>query len=114
MNVTTVGSGSDSFWCLRGDNHERGEVTGSDTLLMASYKDYCPYCGERIELLLDPSQVGETYIEDCEVCCRPIRVTVSNDSAVLGPDSWAQLADNALDFDEADGLRARLQREDEV
>ena len=40
---------------------------------------HCPYCGESIELLVDP--VGGThqeYIEDCEVCCRPwsVRVTV--------------------------------------
>ena len=33
----------------------------------------CPYCGERISMLVDTS-VGQTYIEDCEVCCRPIEV----------------------------------------
>jgi uncharacterized Zn-finger protein len=36
----------------------------------------CPYCGERIELLLDAS-AGETqvYIEDCAVCCQPMTVS---------------------------------------
>ena len=34
----------------------------------------CPYCGERISMVLDTSVVRQTYIEDCEVCCRPIEV----------------------------------------
>ena len=33
---------------------------------------YCPYCGESIEVLLNPEDVGAEYIEDCQVCCRPI------------------------------------------
>ncbi|MCZ2720805.1 CPXCG motif-containing cysteine-rich protein [Marinomonas sp. 15G1-11] len=28
----------------------------------------CPYCGEMIEVLED----SQEYIEDCQVCCRPI------------------------------------------
>jgi transcription elongation factor Elf1 len=41
----------------------------------------CPYCGERISMVLDTSLAGQTYIEDCEVCCRPIEVrySVTND-----------------------------------
>jgi len=36
----------------------------------------CPYCHEKISMLLDASTSGlQTYIEDCEVCCRPIQVT---------------------------------------
>lgn len=34
----------------------------------------CPYCWEQISMLLDFSAAEQTYIEDCEVCCRPIRV----------------------------------------
>lgn len=37
----------------------------------------CPYCGERMELVLDPSIPFQEYVEDCYVCCRPIVVTVS-------------------------------------
>ena len=33
---------------------------------------YCPYCGEGIEVLVDPGDAGTTYVEDCQVCCRPI------------------------------------------
>ena len=36
----------------------------------------CPYCGESIELTLDCSVSQQRYIEDCQVCCRPIHVSV--------------------------------------
>lgn len=33
----------------------------------------CPYCGEIVTLLIDPSVSGaQSYIEDCQVCCRPM------------------------------------------
>ena len=41
----------------------------------------CPYCFENISMLLDLSvNDTQTYVEDCEVCCRPIQVafTVEN------------------------------------
>jgi hypothetical protein len=34
----------------------------------------CPYCSERISMVLDTSVTKQIYIEDCEVCCRPIEV----------------------------------------
>ncbi len=34
----------------------------------------CPYCFEKISMLLDSSAGGQRYIEDCEVCCRPIEI----------------------------------------
>ena len=39
----------------------------------------CPYCGETIEILVDPSVESQIYIEDCQVCCRPMNVTVTTD-----------------------------------
>lgn len=36
----------------------------------------CPYCGETIEVLLDASLPEQSYIEDCQVCCRPIEFLV--------------------------------------
>ena len=36
----------------------------------------CPYCGEPIDLLVDPGNFGHAYIEDCRVCCRPISVSL--------------------------------------
>ncbi|WP_144391611.1 CPXCG motif-containing cysteine-rich protein [Pleionea sediminis] len=41
------------------------------------YQGQCPYCGEMITLLIDCSESNQQYIEDCEVCCRPIVVEVS-------------------------------------
>lgn len=40
----------------------------------------CPYCGEAIDVLIDQQEVGHEYIEDCQVCCRPITFTVKVDS----------------------------------
>jgi len=40
----------------------------------------CPYCGEENEIAVDPgSGASQSYIEDCQVCCRPWHVTVSYD-----------------------------------
>ena len=37
----------------------------------------CPYCGESTEVALDPGSGSEQeYIEDCQVCCRPILMYV--------------------------------------
>ena len=36
----------------------------------------CPYCGEEVELYLE-SDVGGSFVQDCEVCCNPWRVIVS-------------------------------------
>lgn len=41
----------------------------------------CPYCGETITLLVDASAGGACYIEDCQVCCRPIRIALEIDGA---------------------------------
>jgi hypothetical protein len=35
----------------------------------------CPYCGEPVELALEADVDGE-MVWDCEVCCRPWRLTV--------------------------------------
>ena len=37
----------------------------------------CPYCWESISVLLDPGDSGGSYVEDCQVCCRPINIKVS-------------------------------------
>lgn len=39
----------------------------------------CPYCGEPIDILVDASAGDQYYIEDCQVCCRPINVSVQVD-----------------------------------
>jgi Cysteine-rich CPXCG len=57
-------------------------VTGLSVILDAvEYFFACPYCSERISMVLDTSVRRQTYIEDCEVCCHPIEVsyTAEND-----------------------------------
>ena len=39
---------------------------------MEEYFFTCPYCWQSISVLLDLSVEEQTYVEDCEVCCRPI------------------------------------------
>ena len=36
---------------------------------------YCPYCSEQISMLLETYYDEQSYIEDCEVCCQPIKIT---------------------------------------
>jgi hypothetical protein len=37
----------------------------------------CPHCAQVIETAADPSQgASQQYIEDCQVCCRPLRLQV--------------------------------------
>jgi hypothetical protein len=39
----------------------------------------CPFCGEPISVLLDPSGGEQSYIEDCQVCCQPMQITFEAD-----------------------------------
>lgn len=36
----------------------------------------CPYCGEPLEIAVDASAGRQDYIEDCQVCCRPIQFRI--------------------------------------
>lgn len=36
----------------------------------------CPYCGESSWVLIDDSIEEQHYIEDCQVCCRPIEFII--------------------------------------
>jgi len=46
---------------------------------LTPFKADCPYCGERITLLIDTYSGPEQYIEDCQVCCRPMICIVEVD-----------------------------------
>jgi transcription elongation factor Elf1 len=43
----------------------------------------CPHCGEEISMLLDLSVKRQSYVEDCEVCCRPIEITYAVEGDAL-------------------------------
>ena len=38
----------------------------------------CPFCGEQVEIYLEPDVMG-TLVQDCEICCRPWQVRVGYD-----------------------------------
>ena len=40
----------------------------------------CPWCGESFTSFFDYSAGSTSYVEDCQVCCRPIIMTVASDS----------------------------------
>ena len=46
----------------------------------------CPYCGENISMLIDLNFNNQKYIEDCEVCCRPIELSFSVSDDMIN--SW--------------------------
>ena len=54
---------------------------------------YCPWCGAPSVIALDPGSGAEQeYVEDCQVCCQPWRVTVR-----YGPDGGAEVFAEPLD-----------------
>jgi cysteine-rich CPXCG protein len=46
--------------------------------LETTFSVTCPYCGERVEIYLEPDVMG-TLVQDCEVCCNPLQVTIKRD-----------------------------------
>ena len=51
----------------------------------------CPYCGETVEIYLEPDVEGE-FVQDCEVCCNPWQVSV-----------WGESDERRLEVTRADG-----------
>jgi prolyl-tRNA synthetase len=46
----------------------------------------CPYCGEEVEIYLEP-EIRGSLIQDCEVCCNPWQVRVTSD----GDERWVEV-----------------------
>ena len=47
---------------------------------LATLAIICPYCGETMDILVDLSAGRQGYVEDCQICCRPIDLQISIDS----------------------------------
>jgi transposase-like protein len=55
----------------------------------------CPYCGEEIDVWIEPGGVAhQRYVEDCSVCCRPIRLSIDY---VAGEDDFQVSAQRESD-----------------
>jgi hypothetical protein len=50
----------------------------SDSDVETAFTVYCPYCGESVEIYLEPDILG-TLVQDCEVCCQPWQLRVDYD-----------------------------------
>ena len=47
--------------------------------LLRTHDLNCPYCGEVIQVVVDCSNSihSQEYIEDCQICCRPINISIT-------------------------------------
>lgn len=39
----------------------------------------CPFCNEKMTILVDLSVGNQSYIEDCQICCQPMQVSYATD-----------------------------------
>jgi Cysteine-rich CPXCG len=70
-----------------------GDGDGDDGTADTSATVHCPYCGEAMDVALDPAGgASQEYVEDCQICCQPWRVSVHYDE-----EGRAAVAVSALD-----------------
>lgn len=64
----------------------RGLIPGVSYYEMEEQSVTCPYCGESFITVVDCSAGSQCYIEDCQVCCRPIEfsIHVDEDGELVG------------------------------
>lgn len=55
---------------------EPGAEAGSDALERFTELT-CPYCDEIALVRLDLSAGSQCYVEDCQVCCQPVEISVA-------------------------------------
>jgi Cysteine-rich CPXCG len=53
----------------------------------------CPFCGETIGTSVDVSAGSRSYIEDCQVCCRPMDIHIECGADGNLVSAWAQRSD---------------------
>ena len=51
-----------------------GDAEGGTAELGVFVELQCPWCGEPYGSMLDLTDASRSYIEDCQICCRPIEV----------------------------------------
>ena len=56
--------------------------------LMVEHPVVCPSCWETTHVLVDVSAGDQTVIEDCQVCCNPMQLTLTiEDGEIVGVDA---------------------------
>jgi hypothetical protein len=47
-------------------------------MLESDYEFLCPHCGVHLSIRLDPTGGRkQEFVQDCETCCRPIRISIT-------------------------------------
>ena len=64
--------------------YEPGVAAGRDGSPTELVAVTCPYCWEQYETQVDLTGGTSTYVEDCQVCCQPIEMSLAvSDSGAL-------------------------------
>jgi hypothetical protein len=58
---------------------EPGSGEGQNADVESFVAIQCPWCGERLDVRVDLSAGEREYVDDCEVCCRPMELAVEVD-----------------------------------
>jgi hypothetical protein len=58
---------------------DQSEAAGTNDAGTQPVSVSCPYCGESFETVVDVSAGSASYIEDCQVCCQPIEMSLEVD-----------------------------------
>ncbi|MGI9335961.1 MAG: CPXCG motif-containing cysteine-rich protein [Gammaproteobacteria bacterium] len=66
-------SGFEAIYCLV-------MTPEATTPVLESADITCPYCWETITIDIDTSNGSGDYVEDCQVCCNPIRIAIGVDN----------------------------------
>jgi hypothetical protein len=66
------------------EENEDREDDVDDEELARNQRIICPHCGEPIEVAIDLSGDDQDGIQDCSVCCRPMRIRYSSEGGHLG------------------------------
>jgi hypothetical protein len=51
--------------------------------LIAQAEIRCPHCGQVFPLEVDTSEAEQTFIEDCNICCRPMTLTIRSEPGTV-------------------------------
>jgi hypothetical protein len=43
----------------------------------------CPFCGQTFELEVDVTVPQQSFVTDCEICCRPMDVRVTCEDGIV-------------------------------
>ena len=67
-----------------GDDGDGADLDDAEEDVARNQSIICPHCGEPIEIAIDLSGDDQDGIQDCSVCCRPMRIRYTAEHGHLG------------------------------